>query len=140
MRVEVGAVHIDLSAVGVDDFADLADRLLEHAMRGGIRNHQGRQIGFVGLGLSAQVGEVNVALVVAGDGDDLQAGHDGAGGVGAVGRAGDEADVAVRLTAAKVPGANDEEAGIFALRAGIGLEGDGGETRNLGEPILQLLE
>ena len=33
LRVQVRAVHIDLPAVGVNDFADLLDRFLEHAMR-----------------------------------------------------------------------------------------------------------
>ena len=33
LRVHVGAVHIDLAAVRVDDLADLADVLLEHAVR-----------------------------------------------------------------------------------------------------------
>ena len=40
LRVQVRAVHIDLPAVGVDDFADLADGFLEDAVRGRIGDHQ----------------------------------------------------------------------------------------------------
>jgi len=32
LRVQVRAVHIDLSAVGMDDFANLPDRFLKHAV------------------------------------------------------------------------------------------------------------
>jgi len=32
--VQVRAVHINLSAVGMDDFANFLDRFLEHAVRG----------------------------------------------------------------------------------------------------------
>ena len=64
--VEVGAVHVDLAAGGVDHRADLDNGLLEHAMGGGIGDHQRRQIVGVGRGLRAQVGEVDVAVLVAG--------------------------------------------------------------------------
>ena len=40
LRVHVRAVHVDLAAVLVDDLADLADRLLEHAVRRGVGDHQ----------------------------------------------------------------------------------------------------
>ena len=92
LGVHVGAVHIDLPAVGVDDFADLLDGFLEHAVGGGVGDHQRGQVGLVRLGLGPQVGDVDVALLVAGHGDDFQPRHDGAGGVGAVGGGGDQAD------------------------------------------------
>ncbi len=57
-----------------------------------------------------------------------------------MGGGGDEADVAVPLAAVDVPGANDQQAGIFALGAGIGLKRDAGEAGDLGQPLLQLLE
>ena len=50
--------------------------------------------------LRPQVGEVDVAGLVAGDDDHAHAGHDRAGGVGAVRRAGDQADVALLVAAA----------------------------------------
>ena len=74
------------------------------------------------LRLGAQVGHVNVAVLIAGHGDDFQPGHDGAGGIGAVRGGGDKADIAVPFTAVEVPGANDQQPGVFALGTGIGLE------------------
>src|SRR4051795_3388497 len=41
LRIEVGAVEIDLSAMAMHDLADVADVLLEHAMGGGIGDHDG---------------------------------------------------------------------------------------------------
>jgi hypothetical protein len=84
LRVHVRAVHVNLAAVRVDDFANLADGFLEHAVRAGIGDHQAREIGLVRLGLRLEVGDVDVAVGVARDGDDFHAGHDGAGGVRAV--------------------------------------------------------
>ena len=40
-RVHVGAVEVDLAAVGVGDLADLAHRLLEDAVGRGIGDHAG---------------------------------------------------------------------------------------------------
>ena len=68
LGVQVGAVHIDLAAVGVDDLANLPDAFLEHAVGGGIGDHQGGQLVSVGLGLGAQVGQINIAAGVAGHG------------------------------------------------------------------------
>ncbi|MFN9941439.1 MAG: hypothetical protein ACK56I_18360, partial [bacterium] len=42
--------------------------------------------------------------------------------------------------AGEVISADDEEAGVFALRSGIGLERDGGESGDFGEPRFQLTE
>src|SRR6202035_4537743 len=44
LRVQIGAVEIDLSAMAVDDVADLADMLLEHAVGRGIGDHDGGEI------------------------------------------------------------------------------------------------
>ncbi len=100
LGVHVGAVHVDLAAVVVDDAADFLDGFFEDAVGGGIGDHERGEFVSVGFGLGLEVGDVDVALLVAGDGDDLHAGHDGAGGVGAVGGGGDEADVAVAFAAA----------------------------------------
>ena len=98
LRVQVGAVQVDLPAVAVDDGADLADARLEHAVGRGIGHHQRRQVLCVFLGLGAQVGQVDVAGLVAGHGDDAHARHDRGRGVRAVGRRRDEAHVALGLT------------------------------------------
>src|SRR5690606_25645860 len=94
-RVEVGPVQIDLPAVRVDDPADVLDGHLEDAVRGGIGDHQRREVVRVRLGLLLQVGDVHVALRVAADHHDLEAGEDRGGGVGPVRAGRDEAHVAV---------------------------------------------
>ena len=58
----------------------------------------------------AQIGDVDVAVLVAGDGDDFHSCHDGAGGIGAVRGGGDEANIAMRLAARFVIAADDEQA------------------------------
>jgi len=37
-------------------------------------------------------------------------------------------------------GADDEEAGVFALGAGVGLQRDGGKAGDLAEPGVEILE
>src|SRR5690606_20293487 len=81
LRVHVGAVHVDESAALVDDAADVAYRGFEYAVRGWIRDHQRGEALGVRVGLGLEVGEIDVALFVAGDGHDLHARHRGAGGV-----------------------------------------------------------
>src|SRR5262245_63747846 len=57
LRVEVGAVEIDLSAVSMNDAANLADRGFENAMGGGISDHdRGKMVGIL-LGFLSQIGE-----------------------------------------------------------------------------------
>ena len=70
LSVHVRAVHIDLASGLVNDVANLSDAFLEHAVRGGIRDHQAGQVVLVRFGLRAQIGDVDVAFFVAGDGDD----------------------------------------------------------------------
>src|SRR5690606_3712838 len=101
-RVEVGAVHVDLAAGLVHQAADLGDGLLVDAVRGGVGDHDGGDRALVLGQLGAEVVQVDVAPVVAGDHGDPHAGHHRAGRVGAVRGAGDQADVAAGLAAAAV--------------------------------------
>ena len=59
--------------------------------------------------------------------------------VRAMGRFGDQADPALRLAARGMPAAYRQQAGIFALRSGVGLQADAGIARGLREPGAQLL-
>ena len=61
LRVHVGAVHVHLAAVLVHDPADLPDRSLEDAVGGRVGDHERREGVAVGLGLRAQIVEVDVA-------------------------------------------------------------------------------
>ena len=112
LGVHVGAVHVDLAAVRVDDRADLADRLLEDAVGRGVGDHQrGRGRRACSAALRREVGEVDVAARRRRrPATTLKPGHHRAGGVGAVRGDGDQADVAVPLAAALVVGA-DRRAG-----------------------------
>ena len=140
LRVHVRAVHVNLSAVRVDDFANFADGFLEHAVRARISDHQARQIIFVRLGLGFQIGDVNVPIRVARDRDDFHARHHGTGGIGAVRGSRDEADVTMRLAARFVVRADDEQPGVFALRTGVGLQGNSREARDFRQPVFEVLE
>ncbi len=74
--VEVGAVEVHLAAVLVDEVADLADAVLEHAVGRRVGDHEGGEVVGVLGDLRPEVVEVDVAVVVAGDDHDPHAGHD----------------------------------------------------------------
>ena len=73
------------------------------------------------FGFEDEVGDVDVAVFVAGDDDDFHAGKRRRCRVGAVRRLRDEADVALAVAAAFVVGADGKQTGVFALCAGVGL-------------------
>src|SRR3954467_8050575 len=58
LRVEVGAVEIDLAAMAMHDVADLADVLLEHAVGRGIGDHDSGEVVGMLLGLGAEIVDV----------------------------------------------------------------------------------
>ena len=66
----------------MNDPANLPDAFLKHTMRGGIGDHQSRQAVPVFIGLRRKIGNVNVAMLVAGDRHHLEPCDDCAGGVG----------------------------------------------------------
>ena len=73
--VHVGAVHVDLSAVGVHGLADFSDRLLEDSVGGRVGDHQCAQPLRVPFRLRAEILHVDVPLIVAGHDTDRHAGH-----------------------------------------------------------------
>src|SRR6476659_11505659 len=66
LRIHVGAVEIDLSAMAVNDVADIADMFLEHAMRRGVGDHDGGKVFRMLRRLGAEIVDVDVAARVAG--------------------------------------------------------------------------
>ncbi len=90
--------------------------------------------------LGAEIIDVDVAALVAGDHHDLHAGHAGGRRIGAVRRGGDQANVAMRLAVRGVIAADREQPGIFALRAGIRLQRDRVIACDVAQPLLQPLE
>ena len=89
LGIEVGAIEVHLAAMAMHQGADGLDRRFKHPMGGGIGDHQGGQLAGMGAGLGLQVGQIDVAGVIAGHGHHLQTGHHGAGWIGAVGAGGD---------------------------------------------------
>ena len=139
-RVQVGAVHVHLTARVVHESADLADRLLVDAVRRGIRDHQRRDVLAVLGQPRAQIVEVDVAVLVAGHDDHAHAGHHGAGGVRAVRAGRDQAHVALLVAARAVVVADRQQAGELPLRAGIGLERDGVVAGDRAQPALEIVD
>jgi hypothetical protein len=138
-RVHVGAVHVDAAAVLVHDRAQLLHLHLEHAVRARVGDHDAGEVGAVLLALRPQVAEVHVAVLIARGHHHLHAGHLRAGRIGAVRRGRDQADVAMRLAAARVPRLDRQQARVFTLRAGIRLQADAGIAGGLAQPRAQLL-
>ena len=87
----------------------------------------------MGLGLGAQVGEIDVAVLVAGDHLHRHPGHHGARRIGAMGGARDQANLPPALAAALVIAADHQEPGVLSLAAGVGLERDGSEARDVAQ-------
>ncbi len=88
--------------------------------------------------LGAQVGQVDVARLVARHDHHAHAGHHRAGGVGAVRRRRDQAHVAGALAVGEVVAADGQQAGELALRPGVGLQRNGVVAGDLGERVLEL--
>ena len=105
-----------------------------------IGHHQrGQRVAVLGR-LGAQVGEIDVALLVGLHDHHLHPGHHGAGGVGAVRRQRNEAGDPLGVAPRAMIGADDEQSGELALRAGVGLQRHGGEPGDLGELVFELAE
>ena len=88
--------------------------------------------------LGVQVGDVDVAVGVGGEDDDIEPGHHRAGGVRPVRARRDQADGALSLAVGAVEGPDRQEAGELALAPCVGLDAHGVVAGHLGEPRLQL--
>ena len=119
-RVHVGAVHVEQAALGVHDVGDLVDLLLEDSQRVGIGEHER---GDVFVHLRRQRGHVDHAVRVRLQILDRVADHRRGRRIGAVRGIGNQnflARIALRL----VIGADHQQAGQLAVRAGGGLQRD----------------
>ncbi len=97
LGIHVGAVHINLATMGVNQLRHFKNRRFKHPMCGGVGDHEGTEVGAVRFGFGPEVVHVDVAVFVASDHLHLHARHHGAGRVGSMGAVGDEANVPVRL-------------------------------------------
>ncbi len=137
-RVEVRPVDVDLPTVLVDDPAQLGDPVLVRAVGRGVGDHDRGQVVAVLLALRRQVLEVDRPVLGCLHHDHAHAGHHRRGGVGAVGRGRDQADVARPLAAGDVVATDGQQAGELALGTGVGLQGDPVVAGDLREPSLEL--
>ena len=110
-RVEVRAVVVQRRADAVDDLGDLLDVAVEHAERVRVGEHQA---GDVLVGLGAQVLDVDAAVLVGADLDDLVAAHRHRRRVGAVRGVGGQ-DLRALVAAVLVVGAREQDAGELAV-------------------------
>ena len=137
LSVQIGAIHIDLSAVRMHDLADLANALFEHAMCGWIGDHQRGEPVVILPRLGAQVGDIHIAVVVARDHHHLHPAHLSRGRIGAVSRFRNQADVAPAFTTTGVITRNRDQTGVFALSPRVRLHGDRVETGDGLEIVFQ---
>ena len=85
LSIHVGAVHVDLPAVFVDNLADLLDLGLKDSIRAGVGNHHCAKLGGMLLALLSQIDQIQITrLCVALYGDHPHTGHGGRRRVGAV--------------------------------------------------------
>src|SRR4051812_13155244 len=62
LRVHVGAIQINLPAVSVHNFADLADGRLEYTVGARVRDHERTKVAGVFARFGAQISQINVAI------------------------------------------------------------------------------
>ena len=140
LGVQIRAVQIYLTAKLVDNGADFADFLFKHAVGGRIGHHQSRKVRCVLFGFHFEIGDIDIAPLVAGNHHNFHTGHMRRRRIGAVRRGGNQTHLAMAFTTALVISANGQQAGILTLRAGIGLQKNGVIAGNLAQLLLQIAE
>ena len=133
--VEVGAVHVDLHALGVTDLGDVHDARLEHAERVRHRDHEG---GDLRPHLARERVEVDLAVGQRLHLHDLVASQRRRRRVGAVRRVRDQ-HLGAPLAARGVIGPDHQHAGELALRARRRLQRDGVHAGDLAEHARQVV-
>ena len=140
LGVHVGAVHVHLTAVLVNDFANFLDVFLVDTVRRRVRNHESRQVRGVLFGRSLELGDVDVTLGVGANDDDLHAAHRGGRRVGTVRGNRDDAHVTVVVTARLVVGTDTHQTSVLTRRTRVRLEGHGVEAGDLAELLFETAE
>ena len=132
-RVHVGAVHVEQRALGVQDVGDLVDLLSKTPSVLGLVSISAATSSFTCASSDANVDHARcVRLQVL----DLVAADRRGGGIGAVRRVGDE-DLLARIALRLVIGADQQDAGELAMRAGRGLQRDGVHAGDFDQALAQ---
>ena len=136
-RVHIRAIDINAAAVAVHQRAQLFHARFKHAVGAGVGDHDAGQIGAVLLAFRRQISQIHIALLVAFGHHHLHTHHLCAGGVGAVGALRNQADIAMALALRRMVGLYRQQARVFALAAGIGLQANAGIAGDAAQPLLQ---
>jgi hypothetical protein len=136
-RVHVRAVDVDLPAVAMHQPQISRMPFLEHAVGRRVGDHQRRKFVAVPLGLQAQIGEIDVAVGVAVDDHHAMPTICADAGLVPCAERRDQADVRWPSPRAAMIGADREQAGVFALRAGVRLQRNRVVAGDLDQPALQ---
>ena len=136
--VEVRPVEIHLTAVLVHHVAHFDDRVLEHAVRRRIGDHDRRERICVLLRLGPQVGQVDVSVVVGFHDNNSHAGHRRRCRIRSVGRRRNEAHVAMPFTPGLVIRPDGQQPRELTLRPGVRLHRDGVVAGEVGEPAFHV--
>mmetsp|Transcript_89327 Transcript_89327/g.277795 ORF Transcript_89327/g.277795 Transcript_89327/m.277795 type:complete len:344 (-) Transcript_89327:1377-2408(-) len=138
LRVHIGPVHVHLTAVVVNDLADLLDVVLEEGAGGRVGHHEGREGVLAVLAHLPELGQVHALGVV--NPLDLHVAHGRGGRVRAVRGPGDDADVAVALALRLEVLADDQQTGVLPRGAAGGLQRARVEAGAADEVLLQRLQ
>ncbi len=84
LGIHVRAVHVNLTAVLVNETADVSDRFLKDAVRARISDHERSQILGVLLHLGAQIIHLHIPGFITGHRHDFESRHHGARRIGAM--------------------------------------------------------
>ena len=135
LRVHVGAVHVDLAAVVMDNACDFDDAFFVNAMRRWISNHDTCQDVFELGSNRAQLFDVDVAVGVTARNHYFKTCHDGRCRVGTVCRRRNDHFFALEIAARLMVGFNDHEACVFTLGTRVRLQRNRRKTCGFAEVL-----
>ncbi len=138
--VEVRSVDIDLSTGRVHLVTYLSDGRLEYPVRGGIGDHQRRELIGVARDLGGQVVQVDVPFGQRLNHNHLHPRHHRAGCVGPVCTVRNQADRALVISVGTVISADRQQPGELALGSGVGLQTHRVVSGDFAHPHAQLVD
>ena len=134
--VEVGTVVVHQAASLVHELGNLGDVVLKDTQSVGVGHHHA---GDVLIEKRFQVLNIDSTIGTALNNHYLKATHGSTGGVGAMSAVGDDNLHAVRVAVGKVVAAHHHQSGELAMSAGVGVERELTQARELGKRALQVV-
>ena len=140
LGIHVRPIHVNLATGFMDPLADILHRHFEHTMGAGIGDHQSGQVCTVMCDLLPDIHDVDIALQIARHRNHRHSRHHRRSGIGPMGAAGNEAYIPVPFSPTAVPGSDDEQSGVFALRTRIRLQRNTRKSGARSQPRFQFFE